>query len=358
MKIAQLNLPEKIEIRNVPVRREAEPKEVLLEPIKVGIGGTDLLRYRKGSPAIDGFRRPHIPCSEFVARVVEVGRGVDISLRGMRVVANPVSPCLKCDWCLEGDQNLCPNVRILGLPPVQGVLQQRFSWPASLCVPVPDSIPDHLAVLLVPLSLSIHTVDLAQMRMMDSVAVVGCGHHGLLTIKTLRAAGAGKILAVDLIDYRRRAALEHGADQALTVDEAHDIVRGWRRGGVDIAIDTSNASEGCRTAVSLTQLGGRVLIAGIPSDNRIIFNAQEARRRELLLQFVRRPHDTLWRAVNLMKSGMLRDLDKIVTHQFDLENIDQAFNIIRHLKEEVIKVLIDMPPYSPAEEGQPRRSEG
>ncbi|MBI1290822.1 alcohol dehydrogenase catalytic domain-containing protein, partial [bacterium] len=317
MKVVHLTSPETVAVRDVPARREAGAKELLLEPLIVGLTGSDATLFRRGAPAVDGFRQPHIPGSEFVARVVGIGRGVDARLLGARVVANPVSPCLQCEWCSEGSQNLCPNVRILGLPPVHGAMQQRFSWPASLCVPVPEEIPDELAILLLPLSVAIHAADRSQLQVMGTAAVVGCGHLGLTLIRTLLSMGVRDILAVDLIEYRRRAALEQGARYALTAHDAEELVRCWRRGGVDAAFDTSNASEGCRTAVTLTQIGGRVLIVGAPADNRIIFNAYDARRKELAIQFVRRPHDTLWRAVKLMQTGSLAGIERLITHQFE-----------------------------------------
>jgi len=350
MKVIHLTTPETVAVRDVPARREAGAKELLLEPLMVGLTGSDATLFRRGAPAIDGFRQPHIPGSEFVARVVGIGRGVDARLLGARVVANPVSPCLKCVWCTEGGQNLCPNVRILGLPPVHGAMQQRFSWPAALCVPVRDSISDELAILTLPLSIAIHATDRSNLRLMDSAAVVGCGHLGLVLIRALKAMGVRDVMAVDMVEYRMKAALDMGASYALTAHDAEELVKTWRRGGVDVAFDTSNASEGCRTAVALTQIGGRVMIVGAPADNRIIFNAYDARRKELAIQFVRRPHDTLWRAVKLMQTGSLAGIERLITHVLDLDDVKQGYQLMRHLKEEVIKVILRMPAYQPREE--------
>ncbi|MEO8377774.1 MAG: alcohol dehydrogenase catalytic domain-containing protein [Candidatus Sumerlaeota bacterium] len=342
MKVVQLTSPEKVEIRDVPARREAEPGEVLLEPILVGLTGTDAMRYRKGAPTKDGFRSPHVPGAEFVARVVRVGRGVDPAMMGKRVVANPLSACLKCTWCFEGNHHLCPNMRVLGTPPVPGALQQRFSWPANLCIPVPEKIRDEEAVLLIPLSMAIHIADQTHLPLMASVAVIGCGSLGLLLIEALRKAGAGEILAVDLVAYRRDAGYRHGATLAYDPIAAMEVVSRWPRQGVDIAIDVSNASEGSRAAVQMVRTGGRVVIAGIPEDNRILFNARDARHKELTIQFVRRPHDTLARAVQLLQSGSLKRVGELITHRFPLTKIAEAYKLMRRMDEEVIKIVIEM----------------
>lgn len=350
MKVVYLTLPETVEVKDLPARREAGPQEVLLEPLCIGLSGTDALRFRLGAPVVNGYRSPHIPGSEFVARVVGVGRGVDVAWAGQRVVANPVSPCFKCEWCAEGSHNLCPTVRTLGEPPVYGALQQRFCWPATLCAKVPSEIPDDVGVLLVPLATAIHIVDLAQVPLMGNVAVIGCGHLGLLLIKALRASGVGQILAVDILPHRREAALAHGATHALEPMVAEELVALWKRGGVDVAIDVSNASEGSRMGVGLARAGGKVLIAGTPSDNRVLFGAREARRKELTIQFVRRPHHTYERAVALARSGMLKDLAGLITHTFELKDIALAFRTVRHMQDGVIKAVVKMPPYEPREE--------
>lgn len=344
------DLPEKVEVKDLPGRREAGPRELLLQPTIVGISGADIFRFRKGSPIRGGFRSPHIPGIEFVAKVVSIGRGVDPSLLGRRVVANPVSPCMKCDWCERGHHALCQHTRLLGQPPVHGAMQQRFTWPSALCIPVPDSILDELAVLLVPLSAALNIVDVAAPRIMESAAVIGCGHLGILVTKCLRAAGASNVIAVDPVAYRRKAALDHGATAAVAPEDAPDVVKSWPGGGVEIAVDVSNVSVGSREAVALTQPGGRVLLGGIPEDDRVLFSAVEARRKELTVRFVRRPHESLDRAVALMASGRLTNLDKLITHRFDLDQVGVAFRASRRMEDAVIKSIIVMPDYSPREE--------
>jgi len=342
MKVVQLTNPERIEVKDVPARREAEPFELLLAPRLVGLTGVDALRFRKGAPLANGFRQPHIPGSEFVARVASVGRGVDARFEGARVVADPVSPCLHCEWCRRGAAHLCPNSRMLGRPPVHGALQERFAWPASQCVVVPDSIPDEQAVMLVPLSLAIHIVDHATLPVMGSAVVLGCGSLGLLLIQVLRTSGAGEILAIDPLAYRREAALEHGATIAMEPAHAEEAIRGWPLGGADVVIDVSNASEASRQAVSLARAGGRVLLGGIPADNRVLFGANDARQKELTIQFVRRPHNALGRATDLLRSGRLDGIERIVTHRFPLAEIAEAHRLMRSMNEQVMKVVVEV----------------
>jgi L-iditol 2-dehydrogenase len=354
MKVVHLTTPETIEVRDLPARRETGAGELLVEPLVVGISGTDSLHYRRGAPLVDGFRHPHVPGTECVARVVGVDRGVHRKLLGQRVVIDPVSPCLKCEWCSDGQKHLCPNARTLGCPPVMGAMQQRFSWPSKLCVPVPDDMSDELAVLATPLGLAVNFVELARIPFMGAAAVVGCGHLGLLVIKVLRARGAGEIIAVDPLAYRRRTALEMGADVALDPLEAIEHARAMRGGGVHLAIDVSNASESARTAVSMARRGGQVLIGGIPLDNRVLFDAREARQKALTVNFTRRPHNILERVLRLMQSPQMEGIEQIVTHIVTLEDVPKVFRMIRRVEDEIVKAVVQMPPYNPCEESAER----
>ncbi len=343
MHIVFLTDKEKVAVTERPARREAGAGEVVIAPRLVGLTGIDVARFRAGAPLENGFRRPHIPGTEFVGRVLEVGRGVDPALAGRRVVANPISPCYNCAVCRAGSPNLCPNARMLGRPPTDGVLQEAFAWPAHLCMPVPDVLDDEQAIHLTPLSIAIHIVDRAEVSVGETVAVVGCGHLGQLLVELLSGSLAAQVMAVDLLAYRCAAARERGAAMALGPHDALEAAKALPRGGVDLAIDVSNASEGSREAVGLARIGGRVVVGGVPEDNRVIFSAIQARHKELTLQFTRRPYNTLERAVRLMVDGRLPKAHATITHRFPLAEVQQAYTTLRRYHEDPIKVVIEMP---------------
>lgn len=353
MKVVHLTTPETIAVRDIPARREAAPREVLLEPLVVGISGTDSQHYRRGAPLKDGFRHPHILGTECVARVVAVERGIDPGLLGRRVVLDPVSPCHRCEWCADGLHALCPNARTLGCPPVQGALQQRLSWPAALCTPVPETMDDLLAVLTVPVAFVSQIIENSALPFMGRVAVVGCGHLGLIAIRVLRARGVGQIIAVDPLGWRREVALETGATVAMEPLEAMEVGKTPGR-GVHVAIDLSNSSESSRTAVALARRGGRVVIGGIPLDNRVLIDAREARQKALTVQFARRPYNTMRRALELLDSGLVAGIERVITHTFPLDEVAEAFRMLRRTEDNIIKAVIMMPPYTPREESPER----
>src|SRR3990172_8123577 len=107
---------------------------------------------------------PLILGHEPAGRVVAVGAGVDSALVGRRVAIEPAMHCGRCPFCLKGDTNLCPKVRFLGHPPVDGAYREMMTHPAEFIFPLPDSIDDETGAMLEPLSIAVHVVDLLKIR--------------------------------------------------------------------------------------------------------------------------------------------------------------------------------------------------
>src|SRR5262249_31680159 len=150
-------------------------------------------------------------------------------------------PCGRCESCRRGHPNLCPTVRFAGHGAQDGGLRELVVWPDDLLHALPDEISDAGGAMLEPLGVAIHTVDLGHLRVGATVAVAGCGPIGLLVIQLVRALGATQVLAIEPLEHRRRAALEHGADLALTPAQVHagavDAATGGR--GVDVAFEAA-----------------------------------------------------------------------------------------------------------------------
>lgn len=118
-------------------------------------------------------------------------------------------------------------------------MTERIWVPKSQVVPVPDTFSPSEAVMLEPLGVAIHAVDLARPRLLERVALIGCGPIGLLILQVLRTAGVGEILACDPQPHRRELALKLGADKAGA--GVADIAA-WTKGeGLPLVIEATNA---------------------------------------------------------------------------------------------------------------------
>ena len=122
------------------------------------------------------------------------------------------------------------------------------------------------AALAEPLAVALHSLRLASIRPGETVAVIGAGPIGLLTIAALRAARAARIWAVEPLAHRRELARGIGADAAIEPEEAvEEILNGTGQRGVDCAIDCAAGEHTTGQAVHLTRNAGRVALTGIHS---------------------------------------------------------------------------------------------
>jgi L-iditol 2-dehydrogenase len=201
-------------------------------------------------------------------------------------------------------------------------MTQKIWVPEDQIVPLPQTLTPLQAVMLEPLGVAIHAVDLAKPRLLERVSLLGCGPIGLLILQVLKAAGAGEILAVDPQAHRREMALKLGATQvASSIDELRTFTKGE---GTPLVVEATNSPDGFREAVLAARIGGRLTLVGIPDGDTYTLPAAEARRRGLKIKFSRRMGNVYPRAIDLVTSGTV-NVDTIVSHSFLLAETPDAF---------------------------------
>lgn len=314
-------------IRDIRVTEEAAPiakaGEALLRVTAVGICGSDIHWFAEGSTGAGGFSEPFVLGHEFAA-VVEEGE-----LAGRRVAVDPQVACGECEFCEEGNPNLCPYHYFAGQAPQDGALRQLMTWPEDFLFPVPDTLSDGAAAMLEPLGVALHTVDLGKLRPGMRVGVYGCGPIGLLIVQLAKLSGAVDIIATDKLPHRLLAAQQMGAKQVFQADNGAEdalIMAGMAGHGVDVAFEAAGDQSAVDTAVETVKPGGTVIICGIPSDNRTSFRASTSRRKGLTIKIVRRMKHTYPRAIKLAAAGLV-DLDSLITHHFSLQESVAAFTV-------------------------------
>ncbi len=316
--------------------RERRPEEVLLDIAAVGLCGSDLHYYKDGGIGSALINSPFVPGHEFAGYLCEDLEPLGLT-RGSLVSVDPNRACGDCAWCAEGHPNLCPNVEFIGAPPLDGAMTQRMWVPASQIVPVPTSFDSLKAVMLEPLGVAIHAVDLAKPRLLERVALLGAGAIGLLVLQVLHAAGAGDILVVEPLEHRRKLATQLGAARvASSFDELIDSTDGE---GCSLVVEATNAPNGFRDAVRAARIGGRVVLVGIPDGDTYTLPAAEARRRGLKIKFARRMGEVYPRAINLIETGKV-DVVSMVSHRVGLDETPSAFKALAENAPGYIKVLI------------------
>lgn len=274
--VARLRAPGDVRVDDEPPPTLG-PGEVLLRVTSVGLCGSDLHWYADGAIGETRLDRPLVLGHEIAAVIAEGPR------RGTRVAVDPADPCGDCPICRGGHEELCPAMRFAGHGTTDGGLRGLMSWPERLLHPVPDSIGDAEASLLEALGVALHAIDLGAVTPGMRGAVVGCGPIGLLVIGALRATGIDDVVACDVLPHRVEAAIQIAAP------------------------------------------AGRVVLVGIPADDRTTFTASTARRKGLTLVLCRRMTAAdLDRAIALATSGRI-DLSSLITDSFALEEAPRAF---------------------------------
>ena len=322
--------------RDVRIHEEERPKpgpgQVLVRVEAVGLCGSDLHWFEEGGIGSNRISRPIVPGHEMAGRTED----------GRLVAIEPALPCERCALCLEGHPNLCPTIRFSGQGDVDGSLREWMAWPERCLFPLPDGLTATDGAMLEPLGVAIHTLDLAHVRPGSSVGVFGAGPIGLFCLQVAKAAGAARLVATDLASrpHRLEAARELGAKAFAAEDgsEAKAILRSVGGHGLDVAIEAAGDQAAVDAAVESVRPGGRVVLAGIPPDERVSFKVSSARRKGLTIVLVRRMKHTYPRAIALAMAGRV-DLRSMVTHRFPLAEAARAFDVAS--RREGVKVIVE-----------------
>jgi 2-desacetyl-2-hydroxyethyl bacteriochlorophyllide A dehydrogenase len=169
--------------------------------------------------------------------------------------------------CVSGRENLCENLQFFGCGYPQGGMADRFTLPADRLFPVPDELDDRTAALIEPLATPAHAVRLAGDVAGRSVAVLGAGTIGLLTLAVLRAHGAAKVISTDPNPGKRARAAALGAD--ATIDASTPDVAGQVRralgGSADVVFDCVAIQSSMDQAIAMADKGGTVVVVGVPA---------------------------------------------------------------------------------------------
>lgn len=306
------------------------PGEELLRVKAVGICGSDLHWFSQQGIGDARLTHPLVLGHEFAALIE----------KGMRVAVDPAIPCGNCEFCHRGDTNLCPDVRFAGHGSTDGAMREVISWDKKRLFPLPDALSDEDGAMLEPLGVAIHAVDLAHLEVGMTVGVFGCGPIGLLILQLVRLSGASKVIATDTLAHRMDAAQNLGADHAFRVEgrlPAGEILAATGGRGVDVAFEVAGAQDAVDDSFDAVIPGGKVILAGIPSDDKTMFTASVARRKGLTIKMVRRMKNTYPRAIDLVSSGRV-DVRSLVTHRFPFTQAAEAFAVAA--RREGLKVII------------------
>lgn len=259
MKAMKFPEASKAEIVEVPVPTPGAG-EVLVRVKAAGICASDVAAF-KGT---HNFRRPPVITGhELAGEIATLGREVSGLQVGDRVALEPHVGCGRCDYCREDNYHECPEKRYVGVGDWIGAFAEYVVATESMCHTIPARMPFDEAAMLEPFCVGLHAVRRAELRIGETVAILGAGTIGMMTLLAARCSGPGWSVATDPSAAKRDLAVRCGADVA--VDPTQDdptaaILKATGGRGVDVVFVAAAAPGVLEQAVDVCRRMGRVVI--------------------------------------------------------------------------------------------------
>lgn len=343
MKALSVTDTEKLELIDIDAP-EVKKGKVLVKVSYTGICGSDIPRYYDG--AVHSF--PQILGHEFSGVVEETGKSVDKVKRGNKVSIAPIVPCGECEYCQKGEPAMCTNYSFIGSRE-NGAMAEYVLVPEENCVVVPESLSIKEAALLEPLSVAIHGVDRVNVHAGATVMVLGTGTIGLMTILTLKAKGAGKIIAVDLNENKLSIAEECGATDIVNPSNIALEEYFNTHENPEIVYETAGSHVTQVQAIEFVKKRGKVVYIGT-STREITLNEkifEKILRGELnitgsWMSYSEPFPGYEWRAgIRYMDSGQI-DIKPLITGIYSLEDKELPFDKMTDKDSDQVKLLYEI----------------
>lgn len=328
---------------DIPKPKAAGDHDVLIKIERVGVCGSDVHYYTEGAIGTQIVQYPFAVGHEGAGTVESVGPSVTRVKPGDRIAFDPAMPCFECSQCRAGRFHTCLHMRFLGCPgQAEGCLSEYLVMPETSCFLLPDSLTFDEAAIVEPLSIGLYATRLAGDLKGKAIGILGAGPIGLSVLLPAKAAGARTVCMTDKIDARLAIARKAGADWTGNPekDEIVDGVKKFDPDMLDIVFECAGEQDAMDQALYLLKPGGKLLLIGIPgAKNRVSFDINLMRRKEICIQNVRRQNECVQPAIDLIASREI-DVNVMVTHHFPFEETKTAFDLVADYRDGVVKAMI------------------
>jgi 2-desacetyl-2-hydroxyethyl bacteriochlorophyllide A dehydrogenase len=297
--------PEDLRLTYVEDLKPGE-KEVLIKVKACGICGSDIHGYL----GITGRRvPPMIMGHEFSGQIIEVGREVNESLKGKRVVVQPINFCGECEFCKQGLTNLCKNKKFFGVMDVNGAMAEYISVPEKLVFELKDNVDFIEGTFAEPLAVAFGAVNKVNDLKGKNIFIVGAGTIGLLILQVVKTKDPASIIISDLDDFRLEIAKNLGVDYAVNPNKIDliEFIKSITDGeGVDYSFEAVGATATVQQAMSVLKTKGTCVWVG-NSAKIINIDMQNVVTREInILGTYTYTHYEFGKAVELLSTNNLK----------------------------------------------------
>jgi L-iditol 2-dehydrogenase len=342
MKAALLTGIRRFELKDVPEPKLSRDTDVLVRISMVGVCGSDLHYYSTGRIGSQIVQFPFVIGHEAAGVVEETGTNVARVKLGQRIAIDPAVSCGQCDQCRAGREHTCRKLVFLGCPgQLGGALCEYLVLPETNCYPIGERTSFEQAVLSEPLAIAVYSVERSVLLAGANVGILGAGPIGMSVFYALRTHPVGHVYVTDLVPERlsfarrlspRWCGNPRQMDVVQAISEMEPLL-------LDAVYECSGDPAAYRQGVRLLKPGGTLVLVGIPEIDEVPFPIHELRRHEITVVNIRRQAHCTQKALDLLERRQV-DMDAMATHHFNLEKIGQAFDLVSHYKDGVMKAMI------------------
>ena len=330
-----------LRIEDFPLE-ELSSNQVEISIATGGICGTDLHYYKHGGFGHIKLKEPMVLGHEVSGHITKLGSNVNNLSIGQLVSVSPSRPCNKCEFCLEGIQNHCSNMKFYGsampFPHILGAFRETLIAESFQCIPADGLTPEE-AAMAEPLAVCLHAIKQAGNIFGKKVLITGSGPIGTLCVLSARRAGAEEILVTDISDNALKFSNSVGADKVINTAKNYSEIEKFQvgKGFFDIAVECSGSASGINDAIKCLKPKGTLIQLGLGGD--ILMPLVSVTTKELNLKGSFRFHSEFDLAVKMMRKKLI-DVKPLITHSIPFKNAEKGFKIAMDENENSMKVQL------------------
>lgn len=330
-----ISRPGEVVLRRAEKRAPGE-QEVLVKVAASAICGSDMHLYSGKHPYA---KLPTTIGHEVAGTVEAVGAAVKNINVGDRVCVEPLITCGSCYYCLRGRYDYCEHLKLKYRSGSSGYADYYYAeerWIHKL----PDQVSFEEGALMEPLACTVHAAMKAEIKLCDSVCVMGDGPIALMLAQLSIAAGATHVYVMGLVERNLELARRFGCIPLKSGPEAVEEIMNRTSGrGVDVCFEAVGVPATFNQAMAVTKKGGRAVIFGIFENEFSTKSLVDAMVKEVEVIGSSSYCWDFQRAIDLVASGRV-DLKSLITHRFPLDEVQTAMDIKKQGGEPPLKIIL------------------
>lgn len=337
MKCVKIKGEKRLEIATIkkPVSKNGS---VIIRVKACGICGSDLHYFEAGEPL------ELIMGHEFAGEVVDPGDRSDLKV-GDRVTGLPISPCLECEACKTGNVQYCAKTwqDAVGLSLTNsGGLAEYLSCRSDMVKKIPDKVTFQDATLVEPSAVSLHAINLANIKVGDKVLIIGGGIIGLMAAEFAKLNGASYIALMETNMKRARKALKYGAiNEIFNASDSNVISKALKKtnGGYDKVIECCGNQYAVSEAIMSVKPGGTIVLVGVSMTPISVPMVASVMREVTMKGAIAYTEAEFETCIELIEKKII-NVHKYIDKRVNLENVQEAYLDLISGKTDNIKIIV------------------